>query len=287
MNTAPRIHLLLLAACALWPAKLPASPAGVKTKSQLNLSFGLEPVDPASGLSGEAKIKIRSRDGVSVSRLNLEIAGLAAGTYQVEALDADAASVHLGQFTVPDAGTGDETATGDDGAEPADDATDDSGEGVEVKIDLAADVRASAIQSISIRDAAGVALLEGSLSATVGTSRFFAEAEVTGPTVDPVVEAEHHGKGKGHRVHGHVTLHSNSTDGVETERHVTWVAFNGPSGSELTILVDGVAAGTVTSTPRGKVKFAGLAEEIPLAGIQKIELVDELGVVVMQVVLAP
>lgn len=286
MNSTPRIHLLLLAACALWPAKLPASPSGVKTKSQLNLSFGLQPVDPASGLSGEAKIKIRSRDGVSVSRLNLDLGGLPAGTYQVEALDADAAPVHLGQFTIPEAGsgdTGDAAAGNEDGAEPGD----DSAGGVEVKIDLAPEVKASAIQSISIRDAAGAALLEGSLSATVGTSRFFAEAEVTGPVADAVAADDHHGKGRGRRVHGHVTLHSNSTDGVETERHVTWVAFNGPAGSELTILVDGVAAGTVTSTPRGKVKFAGLAEEIPLAGIQKIELVDEVGVVVMQVVLAP
>src|SRR5207237_837625 len=52
-----------------------------------------------------------------------------------------------------------------------------------------------------------------------------------------------------------VVSQSSVQDSVEKARHFLWVAFGAPASTALTINVDGVAVGTVTSTGRGKVMF--------------------------------
>jgi hypothetical protein len=100
---------------------------------------------------------------------------------------------------------------------------------------------------------------------------------VKGP--EPLVSAK---GAKSKRVSGHLISQSTVKGGVETKRHFLWVAFGAPADTELTINVDGVAVGTVTSTAKGKVMFHEMPESVVLRDVQSITLTDSLAAVVMQ-----
>jgi hypothetical protein len=64
-------------------------------------------------------------------------------------------------------------------------------------------------------------------------------------------------------------------DNVERRRKFLLVAHNGPADTTLTLRIDGVDAGTFTTTKNGKMMVKSLPDSsIRLAGIHKLEIVD-------------
>ena len=252
MKTKFHLSILLLALCGF--AAPPASADTVKSKTRVTLSVTLAPtVDAPVGATGTAEINVRGKNTVQTATMQLAVSGLVAGAYTVDATLADASVVNLGSFDAP---------------VPVDG----------ISIIIPATVNALNIASIDIKDASSVVLLHGDATTDIAFLRFFANVRVTGP--DPLISARgSHGPKK---VHGHCLAHSLVIQNVERESHFLWVAFGAPADTELTINVDGVPVGTVTSTKQGKVKFSSLPNTTDFAAINLITLTDSLGTVVMQ-----
>jgi hypothetical protein len=249
MKTKLYLSTLLLALCGL--AALPVSADTVKSKTRVTLSVTLEPtVDAPVGATGTAEIRIRGKNAVQTATMQLAVSGLVAGAYTVDATLADASVVNLGSFDVPVPVGG-------------------------ISIVIPATVNALNIASIDIKDASSVVLLHGDATTDIAFLRFFANVRVTGPDATTSVRGPK-------KVHGHCLAHSLVIRNVERESHFLWVAFGAPASTELTINVDGVPVGTVTSTKQGKVKFNALPDTNDFAAIDLITLTDSLGAVVMQ-----
>jgi hypothetical protein len=230
----------------------------VKSKTRVTLAVTLEPtVDAPVGAAGTAEIRVRGKNSLQTATMQLEVSGLLAGAYTVDATLADASVVNLGSFEVPVVPVIDE-------------------DGLSIIIPEA--VNALNIASIDIKDATAVVLLHGDATANIAFLRFFANVRVTGP--DAAISER--GPNKPKKVHGHCLAHSLVIQNVERESHFLWVAFGAPADTELTINVDGVPVGTVTSTKQGKVKFNSLPDTADFAAIDLITLTDSLGAVVMQ-----
>lgn len=243
---------------------LPASAdhgSNIKCKARVELSVTLVATAAAPvGAAGTADIRIRSKNDVQNARLKLAVSGLLAGGYTVNATLADATTVNLGAFDVA-------------APSPLTNNNGDDDDGLSFIIPDTVD--ALKIASIDVKDASAVVVLQGDTTADIAFLRYFANVRVTGPVV---TTSRHDGAKK---VHGHALAHSITTHNVERERHFLWVAFGAPADTVLTINVDGVAVGTVTSTKQGKVKFKSLPD-IDFASMKLITLTDPLNAVVMQ-----
>lgn len=223
-----------------------------KEKAELVVSATLTPADPASTASGSASIEITRLHGVqTVSALELTLTGVAPGTYTVGATKtSDGTSVTIGTVTSP-APENDPGLTLPEGLDPLD------------------------IATLSVSDATQA--VSGSASLTIVRWEFAANVRVTAPvtTTSP-------GDPKPKKVHGHVLIHARIVNNVEEKRKFLLVAHGGPADTELTINLDGVAAGSVLTTKNGKM----MAKELPgtalLAGVGTMTLTDAAGVVVAQ-----
>jgi hypothetical protein len=222
---------------------------------------------------------VKQKNAVQTAKLKLDAEGLPAGTYTVDGTDAAGSVARLAEFTIA-AST--EPA---EGTEPTTVPADDTEEN-EVDVTIPSTVDARAIVSISVTDANGTVVLTGAEGEVVKAHvRYFANVAVTAPVATEPVAATEGQRTK--RVRGHVVVQSvvRTEDGetIEKKRFLLWVGFGAPGSTELTISVDGVEAGTVTSTKQGKVKFKGLAAGIVLADVQNISLINPAtGLVVME-----
>ena len=256
----PTLHLTSLVLAALSLAVLPASAdqgTGVKLNTKTTLTVTLAPTAAAPvGASGSAEIRIKQKDAGQKARVKLTLAGLAAGDYELDATLADASVVVIGAISVDSAGV------------PIEDGDEDGTVGIKVPDTI----DASQIVSLALADATAVVILSGDTAVDSALVKFFANVSVTGPA----------GSTPPPNVHGHVVAHSTVADGVETEREFLWVGFGAPHETELTINVDGVLVGTVTSSKHGKVKFTSLDATVNLATMSLITLTDAASVVIMQ-----
>jgi hypothetical protein len=283
----PRFASLALVACAaigltVQPAS--AKMPNIKLSSSATLSFELAPpvVDPPpvepSTATGTATISIEEeRKTAPAYGFEVAVAGLAAGTYSVEALVENSAEpVLITDALVVTAVAPATTGTGEFAAAlPA---------GINPRGVLTLNVfTVDAISTVKTIVLTGAAVLETTELNYFANVRITAPAapsgtEETDPTTDPVTGKGKKGKaGKGgKKVHGHVLLKSTIEAGVETKRQVLFVGHGGPSAVELDIVVDGVVVEgqTVTSTKNGKVMFKTLPADIALESIELLEIVD-------------
>jgi hypothetical protein len=230
----------------------------------LTITFDLTapPVEPppATPATGTATIDVTRDNGVeTASDLTITTANLADGTYDVEAiLKSDTAEppvpVLIGQITVA-------------GATPI------------APLPLPAGVKALDIETLNIVDPADPAVpgsvdtivLTGTPTEDIEIWRFFGNRPVNpvGPPPEPT------GKKKVKRIHGHVLVQAKIVDNVEKRRKFLLVAHNGPADTTLTLRVDGVDAGTFTTTKNGKMMVKSLPDSsVRLAGIHILEIVD-------------
>jgi hypothetical protein len=116
-------------------------------------------------------------------------------------------------------------------------------------------------------------VLTGTPTESIEIWKFFGNRPVTAAE-GFVPEPPAHGHGKAKRIHGHVLIQAKIVDNVETRRKFLLVAHNGPADTTLTIRLDGVDAGTFTTTKNGKMMTKSLDGDFRLAGVHKLEIVD-------------
>ena len=199
-----------------------------------------------------AKPKLKE---IATATLTLSVSGLVDGECSVDVTLKNGAEAHVGDFTI------DTTA-------PA-----------PIVMPIPPEVDSLNIRSLSISDGALTILLEGEAALSVDDWNYIGNVRVTG--FDTPAAGSIRGE-KGKPVHGHAVSHSVTDNNWERRRYFLWVAFGAPRDTELTVNVDGVVAGTISSTSQGKVTFEGLPDTLLLPTIQKIEITDPAGSVVMQ-----
>ena len=239
---------------------LAAPKSRLKERGSLTVSATLQPTASAPvGSSGSATIEVsKPKFGdPETAELTLTTAGLAPGSYSIDAKLQDLSTVHLGDLVI-----------------------DAALSGGEVVLSVPTEVDASKIGSLTISDSSAVVQLEGAAAATINSWKLIANVQVTG--AEPLTTSESKGGPKPKRVHGHALAKSFIDDDVETKRQFLWVAKGAAGGSELTINVNGLAVATVTSTADGKVMFAELPETVVLREIDTVTITDAVGAVVMQ-----
>jgi hypothetical protein len=230
----------------------------------LNFTLTAPPVEPAptTPATGTATIDVTRDNGVeTASDLTITTANLADGTYDVEAiLKSDTAEppvpVLIGQITVA-------------GATPI------------APLALPSTVKALDIETLNVVDPADptvpgsvdTIVLTGTPTEDIEIWRFFGNRPVTAAE-GFVPEPPAHGHGKAKRIHGHVLIQAKIVDNQPTRRKFLLVAHNGPADTTLTIRLDGVDAGTFTTTKNGKMMVKSLADDVTLAGVHKLEIVD-------------
>jgi hypothetical protein len=229
----------------------------------INFTLTAPPVEPAPATpaTGTATIDVTRDNGVeTASNLTITTTNLADGTYDVEAiLKSDTAEppvpVLIGQITVA-------------GATPI------------APLALPATVKALDIETLNVVDPADVAVpgsvdtivLTGTPTEDIEVWRFFGNRPVTAAE-GFVGEPGKNGKVK--RIHGHVLIQAKIVDNQEIRRKFLLVAHNGPADKTLTIRLDGVDRGTFTTTKNGKMMTKSLDGDFRLAGVHKLEIVDE------------
>ena len=261
-----KILLTVLALAALTGFASAAPKSQVKERGKIVLDVTLAPTDVAPpNITASASITIDKKKfhQPGVATLTLTSTGLPAGDYGIDALlNGGTDPVHLGAFTV-------EPPAVVDPVPPA-----------PVTLILDGSIDATLIASLSITDALAAVILQGDAVVTSIDWQYLANVRITGDA--PVVSVS---KGKGPKVKapfGHVISQSTFKAGVEKKRHFLWVGHGAPADTELTVNVDGVAVGTVTSTAKGKVMFHQLPAEVVLRDVKLVTLTDGGGAVVMK-----
>jgi hypothetical protein len=266
-----KLHSLSLAACALIFATAVASAAPksqIKERGEIHLTATLQPAaDAPAGVTATADIVIKKTkfNQAGTASLTLTTSGFLVGDYSIDGLlDPAAPPVHLGDFSV--------------GAiDPVNPVPDEP-----ITLAISSTIDATLLTSISISDSTPKVILEGEVTATAVNWMYLANVQVTGPAP---VGTSSNGKAHGPKpkaARGHVISQSTVKNGVETKRHFLWVAFGAPANTELTINVDGVEVGTVTSTKNGKVMFHEMPADVVLRDVKLITLTDGDVALVMQ-----
>jgi hypothetical protein len=244
-----------------------APKSNVKERGKIELSVALAPTaDAPAGATASATITIDKPKfhKSATATLVLTTSGFLADSYGIDALLKDGVtSVHIGDFEVAAPAT----------VDPVPDAP--------ITFVIPETTDATLIASLSISNSTPAVIFEGDATETSINWQYLANVRVTGD----VVAGASNGKGKGPKTKspfGHLISQSAVKAGVETKRHFLWVAFGAPADTELTINVDGVEVGTVTSTGKGKVMFHEMPEEVVLRDVQLITLTDGTGAVVMK-----
>ena len=227
-----------------------------KEKADLTINFALTPVDPASTASGTGSVGVSISNGVeTVTPLSVTLTGLAAGNYTVDATKADATIVPIGSVTVV-------AATPFAGDLP-----------------LPVDLDPLEIATLTVSDATPTVILSGTPTLDIAKWVFSANVKVTAPdTGTPVPPTDPKPK----KIHGHVLVHAKIINNVEEKRKFLLVAHGAPADTVLTINLDGVAAGTLTTTKNGKMMVKELPSEVQLAGVRFMTLTDAANVVIAE-----
>src|SRR5678815_6023182 len=241
------LYLLPVLLSALSPLAL-AFPA-TQEKAELTLNFTLSPLDPLSTASGTASINVLRLGGTEYNdTVMLTLAGLADGTYSLEATsksDPAAPPVLIGSVVV--------SAIVDPAAPPAPPLT------------LPEGLSALDIATLTISDATPAVVLSGEATEDVANWRFFGNR--------PLVAAAGSAT-PSKKLHGHVLIRAAIVEGVELRRKFLLVGHGIPSETTLTINLDGVAVGEVTTTKRGKAMLTSLDGDFRLAGTHHFTLTD-------------
>jgi hypothetical protein len=258
MKTLPYLtSTVALALAGFFLATAPVASAFPRTKEKadLTINFALAATDPLSTASGTASVGVTIENDVeTVTPLTISLTGLAAGSYGVAATLADATVVPIGTATV--------TAT--PGSED---------------LTLPVDLDPLDIATLTVSDATPTVVLSGTPTLAITKWVFSANVKVTAPT--PVLPAPPTGP-KPKKVHGHVLVHAKIINDVEEKRKFLLVAHGGPADTVLTINLDGVAAGTLTTTKKGKMMVKALTSDVRLAGVRFMTLTDPANVVVAE-----
>jgi hypothetical protein len=264
MNRTFNHALLALTAIGMFTSTASATKSGCREKGHATIAFDLQPsVGAPAGPSGSAEIDVREFKSAQTAALSMTTAGLAAGSYSLDAVLKDETTMHLGDFSV-------DVAAGADPSTASADAT----------VMVAIPIDAFDIATLSVSDATLAMVLEGEAEVNMIEWKYFANVRVTGP--DVIATSDSTGGPKPKHVHGHALSKSFFKNNVEGKRQFLWVSHGAPKDTELTVNVDGEAVGTVTSSPSGKVMFEGLVDEVVLRAVKLVTLTDALGAVVMQ-----
>jgi hypothetical protein len=267
-----KIHLpIILAATGILLGAADPASAFPRTKEHatLTITFDLtapvvEPPAPTPA-TGTATVDVTRENGVeTASDLTITTTNLAVGTYDVEAiLKSDTAEppvpVLIGTITVS------ATAT-------------------EFALPLPDTVKALDIETLNVVLPADplvvgstpTIVLTGTPTEDIEKWTFFGNRPVTAAEGwAPVPGTKKNGKPqKVKRIHGHVLIQAKIFDNVEKRRKFLLVAHNGPADTTLTIRLDGVDAGTFTTTKNGKMMVKSLEGDFRLAGVHHLEIVD-------------
>jgi hypothetical protein len=252
-RTASAFAIILLSAVA--PAAL-AFPA-TKEKADLTLNFTLSPVDSASTASGTASIHVTRLNGVETDdAIDLTLSGLADGTYTVNGLtksDPAAPPILIGSVIV--------SAIPDPNAPP---------------LTLPDGLSALDIATLTISDATPTVVLTGEPTEDIVKWRYFANRPLVAPATTTTVRGAK-------KLHGHVLVHAVIIENVELRRKFLLVGHGLPTDSTLTVNLDGVAVGEVTTTKNGKAMLKSLDGDFRLAGTHLLTLTDDMDNTVAEV----
>ena len=263
-------HIAALAVVGVFLAAGSTASAFPKTRdhAEVTLTFDLLPTagGPATA-AGTGTIELVRDRGVSVTDgLDLTVTGLANGTYTVSATlksDPVAPAVIISNVVV------DSTVVPDPAAPPA------------APLPLPEGLDPFDIATLTISDATPIVVLSGLPTENVAVWNYFANCPLRAPHIDPLAPPVPRTGKKPKKVHGHVLIRARILDDVETRRKFLLVAHRAPANSLLTINLDGVPVGEVTSTKNGKVMVKNLEGDFRIAGVKELTLTDIDGVVVM------
>jgi hypothetical protein len=262
-STVPLLLPVLLSALAPLAFAFPAT----RENADLTLNFTLSPLDPLSTAAGTASIHVTRLNGTETDDpIDLTLSGLADGTYSVEATtksDPMAAPVVIGSVTV--------SSIPDPSAPPP------------APLTLPDGLSALDIATLTISDVTPAVVLAGGPSEDVAKWHFFANRPLRAPdaTGDTSV-APVSGTPTQKKLHGHVIIHAVITDAVELRRKLLLVGHGLPPETVLTVNLDGVPVGDVTTTKHGKAMLKSLEGDFRLAGTQLLTLSDPDGNVVAE-----
>lgn len=231
-----------------------------KEKADLSISFSLVGTQAAPSATGTATVDVTRSNGVETdSDLTITVTGLTDGTYNVDAVlknDETATPVPIGTITV-------------------------AGQTPIAPLALPAGLDVTEIATLTVSSPAdpnvlgsvATVLLTGTPTEDIASWTFFANRPVKAPENSTPVETTKHGK-KPKKIHGHVLIQAKIVDNVEKREKFLLVAHGGPADTELTIKLDGVVAGTFTTTKNGKMMVKSLTEDVRLAGVHLMTITD-------------
>jgi hypothetical protein len=255
---------LLLAAFVLGLAPVASAFPRTKERASLTLTFTLSPVDSLSAATGTATIQVTRKNGVETdSPIDLSLSGLADGTYSLAATtkaDPTGPTTLIGSIVVS-------SAPADPAAPPA------------APLTLPAGLSALAIDTLTLSDATPTEILAGAGSETVASWLFFGNRPLR-PTAaaSATIPPPGNGRAKSKKIHGHVLIQAAIRNDVEKRRKFLLVGLGLPAEVTLTVNLDGVAVGSVTTTKNGKAMLKRLDGDFRLAGTHLVSLTDVDGV---------
>ena len=219
-----------------------------------------------AGATGKAELEAEDEDGVTTATLQIETQGLLAGTYTVNVTrTSDGSSVTLGTFDVTASSNDDQQADDnmdDDNQGDDNDQGEDEGDvefGTDTGLPLPADLNPMDIASVSISDGDGNVVLTGDFMNVAATMKAFFKAKVavTGGIGAPGAS-------------GLAKVQSKTKRGVKVS-HFNLNAKGLSPNATLTIRINGVELGTVTTDRHGKLHMKTLPEGIEAESLIHME----------------
>ena len=220
-----------------------------------------------AGTTGKAELEAENEDGVVAAILQIETQGLLAGTYTVSVTkESDASSVTLGTFDVS-ASVMDDNMNDDDQGDDNNQG-DDEGDvefGTDEGLPLPADLNPLDIASVSIADGDGHVVLTGDFMNVAATMKalFKAKVAVTGGVAAPGAT-------------GLAKVQSKIKRGFKIA-HFNLNAKGMNPNATLTLKINGVDYGTVTTDKSGKLHMKTLPNGVDAESLFFMEFDDPNG----------
>ena len=217
-----------------------------------------------AGATGKAELEAENEDGVVAAILQIETQGLLAGTYTVSVTkESDASSVTLGTFDVSASAMDDNM--GDDDQGDDNNQGDDEGDvefGTDEGLPLPADLNPLDIASVSIADGDGHVVLTGDFMNVAATMKalFKAKVAVTGGVAAPGAT-------------GLAKVQSKIKRGFKIA-HFNLNAKGMNPNATLTLKINGVDYGTVTTDKNGKLHMKTLPNGVAAESLFFMEFDD-------------
>ena len=245
--------VLALAGFLLGTAPKAAAFPATKDKAEVTLTFNLLPTAGGSGTSsGTVVIDVTRSAGVSTSSpLEVTLTGLLDGTYSVAAnlkSDGGAVPVAIGSVVLP--------------IDPA-----------AAPLSLPVGLDPFNIAAITVSDATPTVILSGAATESITKWTYMGNRPLTAPATTTQLAPGGHGP-KPKAIHGHIVIMSRIVDNVENKRKFLLVCQGGAADTTYTINIDGVVAGTLTTSKNGKMMVKGLETDVRLAGTHLVTITD-------------